>query len=87
MDNNKASPAQVSEGTESARNILRDVQLADLQLDTYIYPRTLEEAFGAGERGPITDPDAMHPSDKLVVKAGGLGLAALAVMSATGVLQ
>jgi len=36
----------------------------------YVFPRTLEEAFGPGERGPLVECDAPKPmdwEDKLVL--------------------
>lgn len=36
----------------------------------YVFPRTLEEAFGPGERGPVVEMDAPKPmdwEDKLVL--------------------
>lgn len=37
---------------------------------TYVHPRTMEQAFGPGERGPLLDRDAYAPmdwQDKLVL--------------------
>jgi hypothetical protein len=78
---------QFSEGTASAQRILRDVPLADINDTTRTFHRTMESAFGPGERGPISDTEPMHPSDGLVIKVSGLGFAALLVMAVTGVLQ
>lgn len=75
-----------SEGTRTARLLLDTFPLAE-RPPFYIFPRTLEEAFGPGRRDLDVATESMHPSDKLVVKAGACGLAALAVLTATGVLQ
>lgn len=43
------------------------------------YARTLEEAFGPGQRGGLwIEPDPMHPHDKIVLIACGAALAFLA---------
>jgi hypothetical protein len=37
---------------------------------TYVHPRTVEQAFGPGERGPVVEKDAepeMHWDDKLML--------------------
>ena len=37
---------------------------------TYVYPRTIEQAFGTGERGPVEEkdaPPAMDWQDKIVL--------------------
>ncbi len=48
------------------------------------YARTLEEAFGPGHRGGIyTEPEPMHPHDRIVV---GFSIAALLGFLAIAVL-
>jgi hypothetical protein len=83
---NPCKGCKPSEGTQTARLLLDTFPLAE-RPPFYIFPRTLEEAFGPGRRDLDVATEPMHPSDKLVVKASGLGLAALAVMAVTGVLQ
>lgn len=47
-------------------------------MNTRKYPRTMEEAFGPGHRGPITDPTDMP--DKIVAYACGAAVAALVLI-------
>lgn len=60
---------------------------SDFNDTTRTFHRTMESAFGPGERGPISDTEPMHPADNLVITVSGLGFAALLVMAVTGVLQ
>jgi len=76
----------VSEGTRTSRLLLDNMPAAE-RPPFYIFPRTLEEAFGPGRRDLDVGTEPMHPTDGLVVKVSGLGLAALLVMAVTGVLQ
>jgi len=48
------------------------------------HPRTLKEAFGPQCQGPISEPTGkrMHPSDRLVMRASAVALAALLAMAA-----
>lgn len=76
----------VSEGTRTARLLLDNMPAMERPA-FYIFPRTMEEAFGPGRRDLDVFTEPMHPSDKLVIKASGLGLAALVVMALSGALS
>ncbi|MBT9467103.1 hypothetical protein [Hydrogenophaga sp.] len=77
--------ARVSEGTRTAQLLLEEFPLPE-RPPFYIFPRTLEEAFGPGRRGLEEAPEQMHPRDKVVLKAGTCGLVALALMAVAGTL-
>lgn len=52
---------------------------------TYVHPRTLEQAFGAGERGPLVEMDAqpeMDWEDKIVLWAAPVAVIFLTVLFA-----
>lgn len=77
------SPA-VSEGTHTAAVILGSSPESLDEL--YRYPRTMEEAFGPGQRTLDEDREPMHPADEVVLKASAGGFAVLLLLSSAGVL-
>lgn len=76
----------VSEGTRTARLLLDNMPAMERPA-FYIFPRSMEQAFGPGHRHLDVGPEPMHPSDKLVMRASGLGLVALVVMALAGGLK
>lgn len=81
--------AVVSEGTRSAQLLLEHLPEEE-RPPFYIFPRTLEEAFGPGQRHLHAAPEGMHAADKLVVRACGLAAAAMTavlVLTATAHAQ
>lgn len=75
----------VSEGTRTARLLLDNMPPME-RPPFYIFPRTLEEAFGPGRRDlDVTTP--MHKSDRVVVLASAGCAAVLLLMSVAGVLK
>ena len=51
------------------------------------FPRSLEEAFGPYQRGPISEPHPpMHSADKAVIAVCGAALAALIIAMLVGAL-
>lgn len=75
-----------SEGTRTARLLLDTYPLPE-RPPFYVFPRTLEEAFGPGHRTLDLEPEPMHPADRIVVRASCVALAALAGLQASGVLS
>lgn len=51
------------------------------------FPRTMEEAFGPGQRGGLwTEPEPMHPHDRIVVTGCVIAVVALALLAWKGLL-
>lgn len=51
------------------------------------YPRTMEEAFGPGHRGNISEPyTQMDREDKIILVACGIAAAVLLVLVIVGVI-
>lgn len=76
----------ISEGTRTARLLLDKFPLPE-RPPFYIFPRTLEEAFGPGHRTLDLEPEPMHPADQIVVRASCVALAAVVGLQTSGVLS
>lgn len=77
---------RISEGTQSAQRILRDIPSDPL---TYRFPRTREEVYGVN--CPIEEPaqnnDTSDLGDKVALVAGLLGIVAVLLLQVLGCIR